>query len=396
MDNWQKFESIIQESINSGELIRIILSKSKNKGITGIVKIEIRLVDYRGGKVAQFSSYMSDGKVIHKNLNITVVAVNVIKYMHENLQQCNLMTSKYIYQAMISRKGIFTIVKKQNEIPLKPDTNHNIKKNYIIPEGKPVQYLIELGIMDIDGNVKTNKRNKFNQINRYTQMLSDVIDVFPQEQPIRILDFGCGKSYLTFVMYHYFTGILDRKVQIIGLDLKKDVVADCESLARKMGFEGLSFRVGDIAEYVSENSVDMVVSLHACDTATDAALEQAVRAGAKVIFAVPCCQHELARQLKCKELSQLTHHGILTQRLSEIATDALRAAILEICGYKVQVMEFIETEHTPKNLMIRAVLRTGTNPDSSLRIEKLRKEYADTCNFLSVTPTLGKLLKDFI
>jgi len=172
---------------------------------------------------------------------------------------------------------------------------------------------------------------------------------------VTILDFGCGKSYLTFAMYHYLKELKAYPVRIIGLDLKADVIAHCNELAQKYGYSGLQFLVGDIAQYEGVDAVDMVVTLHACDTATDYALDKAVKWGAKVILSVPCCQHELNQQIENELLQPVLKYGLIKERMAALLTDALRAEILESKGYQVQILEFIDMEHTPKNILIRGV-----------------------------------------
>ena len=230
---------------------------------------------------------------------------------------------------------------------------HNRKKQYIMEEGQPIDFLIQLGIMTQQGKVIQSKYDKFKQINRYLEIVADCLPHLPTDT-LRIVDFGCGKSYLTFALFWYLKQ-LQRDVLITGLDLKQDVVDHCNLLAEELQYKGLQFQVGDIAHWHNHESIDLVVSLHACDTATDAALVQAIKWNAKVILAVPCCQHELAPQIRDTNQTALLRHGILRERLASLVTDALRAELLEVNGYQSQVMEFIDLEHTPKNLLIRGV-----------------------------------------
>ena len=265
-----------------------------------------------------------------------------------------------------------------------PGASHNRIKNYCLPEGEPVPFLVELGVMTAAGKVVAAKYDKFRQINRYLEFVADIVPQLPTDREISIIDFGCGKSYLTFALYYYLHEKLGFPVRITGLDLKEDVIAHCNELAEKFGYEGLSFLHGNIADYTGTDSVDMVVTLHACDTATDFALEKAVKWGAKVIFCVPCCQHELNRQIKCDTLAPIFKYGLLKERMAALITDGLRANMLEEAGYRTQILEFIDMEHTPKNILIRGVRQP-------LKIRK-KTGYREVEEFLNVEPTLEKLL----
>ena len=249
-----------------------------------------------------------------------------------------------------------------------------------------MDFLVDLGVQTPEGRVIKAKYNKFRQINRYLEFIEDVLKKLPDEGPLFIIDFGCGKSYLTFAMYYYLHELRRYETEIVGLDLKADVIADCNALAVKYGYRGLHFEQGDIGSYTCSRRVDMVVSLHACDTATDYALEKAIRWNAKVILAVPCCQHEVNRQIQNRELAPLLKYGLLKERMAALATDAIRAGLLEEMGYETQILEFIDMEHTPKNLLIRAVKREGMRPGNG-SVRKL-------ADFLHVKTTLQKLLEE--
>lgn len=273
--------------------------------------------------------------------------------------------------------------------PSRPDVTlkHDRVKRRLLPEGTPVPFLVKLGVMTRDGKVRAQRYDKFRQVNRFLELVEDVLPSLPTG-PLRVVDFGSGKSYLTFALHHLLTDVHDREVEIVGLDLKADVVAHCEELARRLGAEGLRFEVGNIAGFEALAGVDLVVSLHACDTATDDALDRAVRAGAPVILAVPCCQHELLPQLESKALGPLLRHGTLRERFAAEVTDAARAQLLGAVGYDVQVLEFIELEHTPKNVLLRAVLRPGRDTGKALA------EYRAFSAELGIDPALGRLLAD--
>lgn len=264
-------------------------------------------------------------------------------------------------------------------------SGHNRKKQYLLPEGTPVPFLVELGVMTKEGAVVKARYDKFRQINRFLEFIEDVLPKLDRSRENRIIDFGCGKSYLTFAMYYYLKEVKGYPIRIVGLDLKKDVIALCSRLAEQFGFGNLTFLHGDIADYEGMDQVDMVVTLHACDTATDYALAKAVRWGAKVILSVPCCQHELNGQIENGFLSPVLKYGLIKERLSALLTDGIRAGLLEEAGYRTQILEFIDMEHTPKNIMIRAV-RQGTARKQEGLMELIKG--------LSAEPTLLKLLKE--
>jgi SAM-dependent methyltransferase len=247
--------------------------------------------------------------------------------------------------------------------------------------------------MNAQGKVLAPKYDKFRQINRFLEMIRDIVPNLPQGRKLNIVDFGCGKSYLTFALYHYLKEIAGLQLHVIGLDLKADVIAHCSELASKFGYSDLHFLVGDISQYEGLQEVDMVVTLHACDTATDAAIEKAVRWNASVILSVPCCQHELFTQVKNETLSPMLNHGIIKERFAALATDSIRAQLLELLGYRSQILEFIDMEHTPKNLLIRAVKEDATRMDA-LKTAVLARSYVEFTQFLQVTPYLEKALQD--
>ena len=267
---------------------------------------------------------------------------------------------------------------------------HDRPKRHPLPEGEPVPFLVELGVQTPDGRVRAQRRSKFRQVNRFVELVEDVVPALPAGT-LRVVDFGSGRAYLTFALHDLLTRVHGRDVDLLGLDVKADVVADCEALARRLGATGLRFEVGDIAE-ADLDGVDLVVSLHACDTATDAALERAVRGGAKVILAVPCCQHELLGQLANETLRPLLRHGTLRERFVAEVTDAARARLLELAGYDVQVVEFVPLEHTSKNVLIRA---TRTERPSRDR-ERLAGEYRAFADALRIEPELERLLIDVV
>lgn len=288
---------------------------------------------------------------------------------------------------LISKKGKVTIKKKQKKAKMRPlDLNHNRKKQYILQEGVPVPFLQDLGVMTEEGKIVHARFDKFRQINRFLEFIEDILPQLDSGRELTILDFVCGKSYLTFAMYYYLHELKSYDIRIIGLDLKTDVIRKCNELAKKYQYGKLTFLEGNIADYTGAEEVDMVVTLHACDTATDFALAKAIGWNAKVILSVPCCQHELNRQMKNDVLSPIMNYGLLKERMAALVTDGLRAEYLKREGYDVQVLEFIDMEHTPKNILLRAV-KTGRRADNEESIRACE-------TFLRVTPTLGRLLDE--
>ena len=291
---------------------------------------------------------------------------------------------------LVSKKGKMTIKEKHHAVRENVQIQaHNRVKQYILKEGIPVPFLTDLGVMTEKGKIITSRYDKFRQINRFLEFIEDILPRLAKDREVTILDFGCGKSYLTFAMYYYLKELKGYDVNIIGLDLKTDVIEKCNGLARKYGYEKLHFYQGDIADYEGVSAVDMVVTLHACDTATDFALAKAVEWGAQVILSVPCCQHEVNKQIRNELLEPVLHYGILKERMSALITDAVRANLLESKGYETQILEFIDMEHTPKNLLIRAVKKGKTaqaeNTAKTTRLDEMIKE-------LNIHPTLEQLL----
>ncbi len=301
------------------------------------------------------STEQRQAQSFHRNLT-KEQCLDWLKNNLSNFKQSNFFTSQADYQILFNKKQKSKILTKP---PSKESASslHNRPKLHLLQEGIPVPFLVHLGVMSAEGKVIAKKSDKFRQINRFLELIEDLLPHLTSEnRMIRIVDFGCGKAYLTFALYHYLKFVKLLEVDIIGLDLKQDVIRTCQNLAEKLGYgANLHFQQGDINSCQTEQAVDMVISLHACDTATDAALEKAIRWQSKIILCVPCCQHELYNQIRCAMLTPLLKHGILKERFAALATDALRAQLLEVLGYQTQVLEFIDLEHTPKNLLIRAV-----------------------------------------
>ena len=399
----EELKILLQKILNK-DLQQIILSNSRHP--EQIQKVKIRPVLIREDLLFQETAYRGT-QVFHENYTAEQLIDRICEALQEQFRQGEFTTKGLKATALVSKKGQLTLkVKKQGnvgekasgdaaEIVSKPEDlqslAHNRTKHYILEEGKPVDFLVGLGVQTPDGRVTKARFDKFRQINRYLEFIEDVIDELPGDRTIRIIDFGCGKSYLTFAMYYYLHELQHRDIQVTGLDLKTDVIRHCNELAEKLGYDRLKFERGDISTYEGTDVADMVVTLHACDLATDYALDKAVKWGARVILAVPCCQHELNRQIQSDSLKPVLKYGIIKERVAALLTDALRANLLEQQGYETQILEFIDMEHTPKNLLIRAVKKNGMRPGSGSGVSK-NSDIQPVMELLHVAPTLEKLL----
>ena len=369
------------------DFIRGTISNPRDK--EGIIKIRVRPLEKRGELYFQLESFTKT-QAFHENLTAKDACRKIAGVM-ERFGQMQIETVGEECTVLVSKKGKVTVRRKKRKTEAQPaDRSHNRKKHYILEEGVPVPFLRDLGVMTEDGKIVRTKTDKFRQINRFLEFIEDILPRLEKGRELTILDFGCGKSYLTFAMYHYLHELRGYDIRIIGLDLKKDVIDHCGKLAEKYGYDKLTFLVGDIADYDGVDRVDMVVTLHACDTATDYALAKAVGWGAEVILSVPCCQHELNAQFAARDgcaevMAPVMDYGLLRERFAALATDGLRAKYLEREGYETQVLEFIDMEHTPKNILLRAV-KTGRKDGRAA--EEIRK----CIEFLGAAPTLGRLL----
>ena len=382
-------QSLFTDCLNE-TLIRVILSNPSSKD--GVIKICARPMLKNKSLLFQIEEYTKT-QVFHKNLTagdagsyLTGKLSSDASSQTAEFKNALVETKSFTANVLVSKKGTITIKKKMNTSTKQPkiSLSHNRKKKYILEEGIPVPFLIDLGVMTQNGSIVNAHYDKFRQINRFLEYIEDILPSLPTDRELRILDFGCGKSYLTFAIYYYLKVLKGYPVRITGLDLKEDVIRHCNELAVKYGYDKLEFLCGDIAYYDGCSQVDMVVTLHACDTATDYALAKAVGWGAKVILSVPCCQHELNKQMKNDLLSPVLHYGILKERMAALMTDGLRAQILEANGYRTQILEFIDMAHTPKNLLIRAVYN-GHCADNKAQIDELLAAF-------DVNPTLYRLL----
>ena len=368
-------------------LHRILISGQRTGD--GPSKVRIRPVQLRGELYFQCQETRGT-KEFHKNLKKEELIRRVLAWMEHDFRQLQLESDNGMGTVLVSKKGKVTVKWKacmNGTGQTLESLAHNRKKRYLLEEGIPVAFLCDLGVMTQEGKIVHAKYDKFRQINRFLEFIDDILPKLPKDREITILDFGCGKSYLTFAMYYYFRELKKRDVRIIGLDLKDDVIRTCNGLAVKYGYDKLKFYQGDIASYTGESKVDMVVTLHACDTATDFALAKAVAWDAEVILSVRCCQHELNRQIRCDKMAPVMDYGILKERMAALLTDGLRAKLLENAGYETQILEFIDMEHTPKNLLIRAVKKQQAK-------QGLPEELKECMEFFHVHPTLASLLTD--
>ena len=369
----------------SDKLIDIVISGQKNKSEDKAVKVRIRPVILKNEIEYQVSEFVGR-KVLHSNHGAADVKKKIIDYMTEDFKQAQINMTDAAATILSSKSKTLTCkYKKAGQLKVQRDLSHNRTKKYIIQEGKPVAFMIDLGVMGQDGKIIRTRYDKFRQINRFLEYIEDILPKLDKERELTIIDFGCGKSYLTFAMYYYLKELKGYNIRIIGLDLKADVIEHCNELRTRYGYDKLDFYVGDIATYKDVDKVDMVVTLHACDTATDYALAKAVKWGAEVILSVPCCQHEANRTIKSDILSPVMDYGILKERMAAIVTDAARAKLLTANGYDTQILEFIDMEHTPKNLLIRAV-------KSSKEDISAREKTKDMLEALNLELTIDKLI----
>ena len=387
----QALDLFLNESLE-----RILMSNPTDSG--KISRSRIRPLLMKGRLVFQ-AEEQAGKQAFHRNLDRDEAADYVTGLLDGSFRQAEIASGLGKALILVSRKGKVTVKVKQNPRPARilsagnpasrePERavllSHNRKKHYILEEGIPVPFLVDLGVMTKEGRVVNSRYDKYRQINRFLEFIEDILPNLDQDRESTIIDFGCGKSYLTFAMYYYLKELKGYPVRIIGLDLKEDVIEHCSRLGRQYGYEGLSFCHGDIASFEGVEKVDMVVTLHACDLATDYALEKAVNWGARVILSVPCCQHELNGQMENSLLRPVLQYGLIKERMAALYTDAIRAQVLEYRGYRTQILEFIDMEHTPKNILIRAV-RQGKKRDNGLQIREL-------ADFLHVKPTVVELL----
>ncbi len=381
VNTMDKLKELLQDNLNI-ELRSAVLSNPRQK--EAAEKIKVRPLLQKEKLLFQIETFRNH-QAFHRNVE-PEEACRLLQKAMENMRQMQIETRRHLYTVLVSKKGKVTIKKKALACERKEiDLSHNRKKHYILEEGVPVPFLLDLGVMTEEGKVVNSRFDKFRQINRFLEFIEDILPELDWSREVTIIDFGCGKSYLTFAMYYYLHECKGYNIRIIGLDLKKEVIRHCSGLGRKYGYEKLTFLEGDIAGYTGADHADMVVTLHACDTATDYALAKAVGWGAKVILSVPCCQHELNGQIENDILKPILKYGLLKERMAALVTDGLRAEYLECAGYDTQILEFIDMEHTPKNILIRGV-KNGKKGENQKAVKKCEE-------FLHVSPTLGRLLE---
>lgn len=371
----------------SEELVKIIISNKANKE-NKYNKISIVLKENKNKEYYQVESY-TDKQVFHKNIEKKELKEKLFYYTHEKYKQISAWSNETEFNLKISKKGKVFLGKRKNKTCCKVQKGHNKEKNYILKEGTIIKPLIDLGVFTKEGKVVNSKYDKYKQINRFIEIIDDEIKK-KDYKDLTIIDFGCGKSYLTFVLYYYFVEIKKINVKMIGLDLKEDVIKKCNEIAKEYNYENLHFELGDINGFKYNNKVDMVITLHACDTATDYALYNAIKWNAKMIFSVPCCQHELNAQMKSDNFSIITNYGIIQERIAALMTDSIRGNLLEYMEYKTQLLEFIDIAHSPKNILIRA----SKGKISEDKKKKALNEVYNLINEFNFNPTLYELLKN--
>ena len=381
----EELKKSIEEMIKE-ELIKIVISNKLNKDVK-YNKITFLLKENKKEKYYQIEQY-TDKQVFHENIKFDEISSKLLECIEGKYKQVSAWSNDTTFDMKISKKGKIFLGKNKSSNEKLANKSHNREKNYILKEGMIIEPLIDLGVFTKEGKVVNSKYDKYKQINRFVEIIDDEIKKNDYKE-LTILDFGCGKSYLTFVLYYYFVKIKKINVKMIGLDLKEDVIKKCNDIAKRYKYDNLHFELGDINGFKYNNKVDMVITLHACDTATDYALYNAIKWNSNMIFSVPCCQHEFNKQMKSDKFSILTKYGIIQERMAALMTDSVRANLLEAMGYKTQLLEFIDIAHSPKNILIRASkgkISLDKKKEALDEINRLNKEF----NF---NPTLYKLLE---
>lgn len=370
-------------------LVDMVISGARGGG--DFIKIKVRPVMIRDSLYFQVSRY-TDKQVFHENMTAEDALETLSGWILHDFRQAQIRMQDEMVTVLVSKKGKATVKSKKAACIETQNLEHNRKKQYIIKEGTAVPFMIDLGVMTESGKIIRTRYDKYRQINRFLEFIEDILPELPTDRTVHIIDFGCGKSYLTFAMYYYLKVLKHYDIRITGLDLKQKVIEDCQALADRYGYDGLQFLCGDIADYNGTDEVDMVVTLHACDTATDYALYKAVKWHASVILSVPCCQHELNRKMQCETLSGAFQYGLIKERTAALMTDAMRGQLLEMKGYKTQLIEFIDMEHTPKNILIRGVKSKGLLPKAARKQQV--ENYQKCRDFFGAELTLEKLFKE--
>lgn len=370
-------------------LVDMVISGARGGG--DFIKIKVRPVMIRDSLYFQVSRY-TDKQVFHENMTAEDALETLSGWILHDFRQEQIRMQDEMVTVLVSKKGKATVKSKKAACIETQNLEHNRKKQYIIEEGTAVPFMIDLGVMTESGKIIRTRYDKYRQINRFLEFIEDILPELPTDRTVHIIDFGCGKSYLTFAMYYYLKVLKHYDIRITGLDLKQKVIEDCQALADRYGYDGLQFLCGDIADYNGTDEVDMVVTLHAYDTATDYALYKAVKWHASVILSVPCCQHELNRKMQCETLSGAFQYGLIKERTAALMTDAMRGQLLEMKGYKTQLLEFIDMENTPKNILIRGVKSKGLLPKAARKQQM--ENYQKCRDFFGAELTLEKLFKE--
>lgn len=370
-------------------LVDMVISGARGGG--DFIKIKVRPVMIRDSLYFQVSRY-TDKQVFHENMTAEDALETLSGWILHDFRQAQIRMQDEMVTVLVSKKGKATVKSKKAACIETQNLEHNRKKQYIIEEGTAVPFMIDLGVMTESGKIIRTRYDKYRQINRFLEFIEDILPELPTDRTVHIIDFGGGKSYLTFAMYYYLKVLKHYDIRITGLDLKQKVIEDCQALADRYGYDGLQFLCGDIADYNGTDEVDMVVTLHACDTATDYALYKAVKWHASVILSVPCCQHELNRKMQCETLSGAFQYGLIKERTAALMTDAMRGQLLEMKGYKTQLLEFIDMENTPKNILIRGVKSKGLLPKAARKQQM--ENYQKCRDFFGAELTLEKLFKE--
>ena len=370
-------------------LVDMVISGARGGG--DFIKIKVRPVMIRDSLYFQVSRY-TDKQVFHENMTAEDALETLSGWILHDFRQAQIRMQDEMVTVLVSKKGKATVKSKKAACIETQNLEHNRKKQYIIEEGTAVPFMIDLGVMTESGKIIRTRYDKYRQINRFLEFIEDILPELPTDRTVHIIDFGCGKSYLTFAMYYYLKVLKHYDIRITGLDLKQKVIEDCQALADRYGYDGLQFLCGDIADYNGTDEVDMVVTLHACDTATDYALYKAVKWHASVILSVPCCQHELNRKMQCETLSGAFQYGLIKERTAALMTDAMRGQLLEMKGYKTQLLDFIDMENTPKNILIRGVKSKGLLPKAARKQQM--ENYQKCRDFFGAELTLEKLFKE--
>lgn len=378
-------KEILSYIIENKTLKKLTLSKCAD---STILRTTGRLIQLKDGVYLALETFLTDGKAVHKNIPASQAVDALAELIPDQYKQMNIQTTGGDCEVKVSKKGKVTVIDRIRRENIQTATlTHNREKQYIIPADKPVDFLVALGVQDKDGRIFDKKRSKFRQINRFLEMVADVEVHIVTSDELYILDLCCGKSYLSFAVYYYFTKIRNCKVTMDCVDLKQDVIAYCAEVAGKLGYDGLHFMAGDIRDFPIRRTPDLTVSLHACDIATDIVLAKGIDSGSRVILSTPCCHHEMMHQLKPNGsvTDLLMEHSILKQKFADAATDALRCKVLQIGGYEVAALELIDPEETPKNVLIRGV---KTGKINSMQIQQYKQEYAALCSMLNIHPYL--------